>query len=100
MADFSPDASLTLQERIKKADYLTRELSEHLRQASIPRLTALRNACKTNDEHQVSDQKVFDRTIAVLEAEEFARNLHETLEGHLKVIAEQTRELAYPGSSR
>ena len=38
-----------LVERFHKAEYLARELSEHLRQAFLPKLSSLRHASKVFD---------------------------------------------------
>lgn len=82
--------NMTLQERIKSADYLARELSEHLRQAYIPKLTALRSAAKVLDPDQVSDRQIFDRAVAVLEAEEFTAEIHDKLHDHMTRIIQQS----------
>ena len=66
---------MTLVERLKKADYVSRELSEHLRQASLPKLTGLIRACREYDVTAVSDQQILDRIHAVFEADEFADKL-------------------------
>lgn len=82
---------MTLQERLKKADYLTRELSEHLRQGYLPKLAALRSAAKVYDPKDVSDNQILDLTLAVLEAEEFTDRLHRKLGAYLGSITEEMR---------
>ena len=86
---------MTLQERLKKADYLTRELSEHLRQGYLPKLAALRSAAKVYDPKEVSGNQILDLTLAVLEAEEFTDNLHRKLGTYLSSITEEMRSMLY-----
>lgn len=83
--DENPD-SLPLVERFHKAEHLLRELSEHLRQAFLPRLAELRTAGKEFDAVEVSDQELFDRIQSVLQADDFARQLHSRLQSYLKSI--------------
>ncbi len=84
---------LTLKERLKKARYLSRELCEHLVQASLPILAELRVASKEFDVKKVSDQQVFDRTVAVLQAEEFTDELHVRLARYLESIRSEMEAL-------
>lgn len=87
--------NMTLQERLKKADYLTRELSEHLRQGYLPKLAALRSAAKIYDPKDVSDNQILDLTLAVLEAEEFTDNLHQKLRAYLSSITEEMQGMLF-----
>ena len=89
MAEHEDPNNVPLGERFKKAQYLARELSEHLRQAYLPKLSDLRTASKEFDPDEVSDQQMMDRMQAVIEAEEFAQNIHQQLDGYLKAIAEE-----------
>ncbi len=66
MVDSAEIENLPLGDRLKKADYLARELSEHLTQAYLPKLTELRAATKIYDAEEVSDQQILDHTLAVL----------------------------------
>lgn len=84
---------LTLKERLKKARYLSRELREHLVQAYLPKLAELRLASKEFDVKKVSDQQVFDRTVAVLQAEEFTDKLHVQLTRYLESIRSEMESL-------
>jgi len=84
--------NFTLQERLKAADYLARELSEHLRQAYIPKLTALRSAARKLEVEEVTDRQIFDRAVEVLEAEEFTSGLHDQLHEHLIRIIKQAED--------
>lgn len=93
MSDESPIQDMTLQERLKKADYLARELSEHLRQAYLPRLTALRSSAKVYDPQEVSDNQILELTLAVLTAEEFTEDLCAKLRQHLSSIAEEMQPM-------
>lgn len=95
MSELDQIATLPLGERIKKADYLIRELSEHLRQAYIPRLTDLRNASKQYDPDTVSDQRILDHTLAVLEAEEFTEDLYVRLREYMDSIRGEMVEMVF-----
>lgn len=95
MSELDHIANLPLGERIKKADYLIRELSEHLRQAYIPRLTELRNASKQYDPDAVSDQRILDHTLAVLDAEEFTEDLYVRLREYMDSIRDEMVEMVF-----
>lgn len=82
MSEFERITDLPLVDRLMKANYLARELSEHLRQAYLPRLGDLRKASKYLDPKEVSDQRILDHTLAVLKAEEFTDELH----GKLRLV--------------
>ena len=87
--------TLPLKERIKKAQYLSRELSEHLVQAYLPRLSELRTSTKEFNVDVVSDQQVLDRTTAVLQAEEFTQKLHEKLRRYLTSIQSEMEPMLF-----
>lgn len=80
-----------LVERFHKAEYLARELSEHLRQAFLPKLSDLRHASKVFDPVQVSDQEMLDKMIAVLNAEDFASDVFDKLISYLRSIEKETK---------
>jgi len=80
-----------LVERFHKAEYLARELSEHLRQAFLPKLSALRHASKVFDPEQVTDQEMFDKMTAVLGAEDFASDVFDKLIVYLRSIEKETK---------
>ena len=86
MVDSAEIEKLPLGDRLKKADHLARELSEHLRQAYLPKLTDLRAAAKIYDADDVSDQQILDQTMAVLQAEEFTAELYARLRLYLDSI--------------
>ncbi len=88
MSDFERITDLPLVDRLMKANYLSRELSEHLRQAYLPRLGDLRKAAKHFDPKEVSDQRILDHTLAVLEAEEFTDELY----GKLRICLDSIRD--------
>lgn len=88
MSEFERITDLPLVDRLMKADSLTRELGEHLRQAYLPRLGDLRKASKHFDPKEVSDQRILDHTLKVLEAEEFTDELY----GRLKICLDSIRE--------
>ena len=80
-----------LVERFHKAEYLARELSEHLRQAFLPKLSALRHASKVFDPDQVTDQEMFDKMTDVLGAEDFASDVFDKLIVYLRSIEKETK---------
>jgi hypothetical protein len=82
-----------LVERFHKAEYLARELSEHLRQAFLPKLSELRHASKVSDVTEVTDQAMLDRINAVLGAEDFASDIFEKLMMYLRSIESETKEI-------
>jgi exonuclease VII small subunit len=90
--DENPDR-LPLVERFHRAEHLARELSEHLRQAFLPRLAELRTAGKIFDVAAVTDQELFDRMQALLQAEQYARELHDRLQQYLKSIEQDSDRL-------
>ena len=97
MSAEKPD-SLTLTERLRKAQYLARELTEHLTQAYLPKLNALKTATREFDPKKVSDQQVYDRTKAVLEADDFAANIHTRLDAYMNSIRREIVQLLDEGS--
>lgn len=92
MADDSPD-NFPLVERFHKAEYLARELSEHLRQAFLPKLAQLRQASKIMDAAEVTDQTMLDNMNAVFAAEDFASDIFEKLIRYLRSIEKDTHEI-------
>ncbi|MFM8478069.1 MAG: hypothetical protein ACKOEO_19970 [Planctomycetaceae bacterium] len=86
--DENPE-NLALVDRFHRAEHLIRELSEHLRQSLLPRLSELRNASKVFEASEVSDQEFWDRMQAVLQSDEFARGLHSRLQDFLKSIEKE-----------
>jgi len=90
--DDSPE-NYPLVERFHKAEYLARELSEHLRQAFLPRLSALRQASKVSDPAEVTDQTMLDNMTAVFAAEDFAADIFEKLIKYLHSIEQETRQI-------
>lgn len=92
-------SEIPLKERLKKADYLARELSEHLTQAYLPKLSKLRVAAKELDPDVVSDQQVLDCTLAVIQAEEFTADLYKELRTYLESIKTDTQEILFGGKN-
>ena len=95
MVDHAEIGNLPLGDRLKKADYLVRELSEHLTQAYLPKLTDLRAAVKIYDADEVSDQQILDHTLAVLQAEEFTADLYARLRLYLDSIKAEMSPLLF-----
>lgn len=90
--DESPE-DFPLVERFHKAEYLARELSEHLRQAFLPRLSELRKASKVVDADVVTDQTMLDKSTALLTADDFALDIFERLILFLQSIERETKEI-------
>ena len=88
-----------LAERLKKAEYLARELSEHLTQAYLPRLAELRGSSKIFDEELVSDQQMLDQIQAVLQSDEFATDVYQKLTVYLESIREEMQHLTLGGDT-
>ena len=84
---------MPLSDRIRKAEYYARELSEHLRQSYLPRLGDLRTASKVYDEDIVSDQQMLDRIQSVLQADEFAEDVYRKLNTHLEIIRDEMQQV-------
>lgn len=84
---------MPLSERMKKAEYFARELSEHLRQSYLPRLGDLRSSSKVFDKNEVSDQQMLDRIQNVLQADEFAGDVYQKLNMHLEIIRAEIQEV-------
>jgi hypothetical protein len=82
-----------LVERFHKAEHLARELSEHLRQAFLPKLSELRHASKVADAAEVTDKTMLDKMTAVLSAEDFASDIFEKLTLYLHSIERETKEI-------
>ena len=91
--------NMTLSERLKKADYLTRELSEHLRQGCIPKLSTMIRASRESDAAVVSDQQILDHTLGVLEANDFADGLYKQLRDCLDSIRHEMQPLLFARES-
>lgn len=90
--DDNPE-NFPLVERFHKAEYLARELSEHLRQAFLPKLSELRHASKVADPTEVTDKTMLDKMTAVLTAEDFAADIFEKLMKYLRSIEHETKEI-------
>ncbi len=88
-----------LAERLKKAEYLARELSEHLTQAYLPRLAELRSSSKIYDETLVSDQQMLDEIQAVLQSDDFAVDVYQKLTAYLESIREEMQHLTLGGDT-
>ncbi len=82
-----------LVERFHKAEHLARELSEHLRQAFLPKLTDLRQASKVTDAEEVTDQTMLVKMTAVLNAEDFASGIFDKLLKYLRSIERETKQI-------
>jgi len=90
---------IPLSERLKKAEYYARELSEHLRQSYLPKLGDLRTSSKVFDETVVSDQQMLDRIQGVLQADEFAVDVYRKLNRHLEIIRDEIQQHVLGGEA-
>ena len=88
----NPD-SVPLAERFQAAQFLIRELTEHLQQAFLPKLSELRSASKVDDAKEVSDQEIFDKLQGTLSADEFSAKIFGRLFRYLESIARDTKEV-------
>ena len=86
-------SDLPLAERLKHAEYLARELSEHMRQAYLPRLAELRNSSKVFDVNLVSDQEMLDKIHAVLKSDDFAQDVYQKLTTYLDSARDELQQL-------
>lgn len=86
---------MPLVDRLKRANYLTRELSEHLKQAYLPSAAALRTASRHLDVADVSDQEVLDCTLSMLEAEDFTADLYKQLTDCLQSIRVDMKDILH-----
>lgn len=93
MSNFERLDNMPLVDRLKLANYLTRELSEHLKQAYLPSAAALRTASRHMDPDDVSDQEVLDCTLSMLEAEDFTADLYRKLTDCLQSIRTDMQEI-------
>ena len=90
---------MPLSERLRKAEYYARALSEHLRQSYLPKLGALRSASKVFDENEVSDQQMLDRIQNVLQADKFAGEVYNKLNAHLTIIRDEMQQVVLGGDT-
>lgn len=88
----NPD-NLPLIERINKAEYLARELCEHLQQTFLPKLVDLRSSSKKLDPKEVSDQTMYDKMAAVVSAEKFSDEVFSRLSLYLDSIQKNARDV-------
>jgi hypothetical protein len=91
--------NLPLVERFHTAEYLARELSEHLRQAFLPKLSDLRSSSKIYDKEVVTDQAMLDKMNSVLQAEEFANDVFGKLSRYLESIERDLGKIYGVGTS-
>ncbi|MCA9037561.1 MAG: hypothetical protein KDA91_20645 [Planctomycetaceae bacterium] len=87
-----PD-TLPLAERFLVSQMLARELSEHVRQTFLPRLSALRHAAKESDVEVVTDQEMHDRMKSAMEADDYSSRLFAGLFAYLDSIESETRSM-------
>lgn len=85
--------NVPLVERFHRAEHLARDLSEHLQQSLLPKISALRHAAKVHDVSAVSDQEMLDHMTAFTEAEAFASGVHDKLRAYLLSIEQETRRI-------
>lgn len=88
MSPASPD-DLVLRDRVVAAMRLNRELTEHVEQALIPKVHALRRLTRADrpaDDPPPGDKTVHAQAAAVLEADHFTVELYEKLRSYCDSI--------------
>lgn len=82
--------NLTLREKLRNVEKLTRELSDHLEKGFIPKVHKLRRlARRGNDpEHResISDIAIREAVSTVLQSDTYARNLSDQTKRYLRSI--------------
>lgn len=93
-----PIEQLTLRELFTNAEWVVRELTEHLEQSFHPKLQALqemvKSYAKAEERDQTPDSTVRTQVAAVLSSDDFSAALFEKLEKHLEAIDERSRQAA------
>lgn|SRR5690606_32479326 len=86
----APLDNLTLREKLRNVEKLTRELSDHLERGFLPRVHALRRLARkgTDAEHRegVSDISIRESVSTVLKSDAYARELSESTRRYLRSI--------------
>ena len=81
-------AQLTIREKLRDCERLTRDLGEHLQQNFLPKITELQGLAVPNlqQEERIADISVRNSAQAVLESEQFTARLDEGLIAFAKAI--------------
>jgi len=90
--DDRPVEQLTLRELFSNAEWLSRELNEHLEQAFLPRLRAVEDVVKSYanpaERDEIADSSVRSRMAALIGSDDYSQKLISRLERHLLAIEE------------
>jgi hypothetical protein len=82
--------NLTLREKLRDVEKLTRELSDHLEKGFIPKLHSLRRLSRRGSDPDqrdaVSDIAIRESVSTVLKSESYARELSENTRRYLRSI--------------
>lgn len=82
--------NLTLREKLRNVEKLTRELSDHLEKGFIPKLHALRRLSRRGSDpdqrESVSDIAVRESVSTVLKSDAYARELSDNTRRYLRSI--------------
>lgn len=95
MRTLSPD-SMTLRQKLIEADKLARELMDHLERGFVPKVHKLRRVTRQGsdvDEEDVTDVTVRSAVDQVLESDDFAHNLCQSLRKFLASIDDEIRQI-------
>lgn len=87
---------MTLRQKLIEADKLARELLDHLERGFVPRLHTLRRITRQGsdgDHEDVTDVTVRSTVDQVLESDDFARGLCDSLTLVLASIDAETRQI-------
>ncbi len=79
---------LTIREKLRDCERLTRELGEHLQQNFLPKVVELQSLAVPNlqQEERVADVSIRNSARAVLESDQFTARLDEGLMAYAKSI--------------
>lgn len=93
--DERPIEQLTLRGLFGNAEWLMRELDEHLEQSFLPRIRALDQVVQSHanpgERDEIPDTTVRSRVAAMLASDDFSQKLVLQLENHLTAIDERGR---------
>lgn len=82
--------NLTLREKLRNVEKLTRELSDHLEKGFIPRAHALRRLSRRGNEPEhreaISDIAIREAVSTVIKSDTYARDLSDQTKRYLRSI--------------
>lgn len=94
--DERPIEQLTLRGLFGNAEWLVRELNEHLEQSFLPRIRAVEQVVQSHakpaERAEIPDSTVRSRMAAMLGSDDYSQKLFSQLENHLTAIDERSRQ--------